>query len=175
MCALHPHLDGGGSHAARMPHTSGATEVIDRKIAHAKVVRDARKAKRDQLKAIKKALKTPIAQIKAEAARKAEAEKLPSMSEGAFIKGAPFGKGALVFKPGDKIEQIGAAISRSEALGGNDYPTRTDKRSSPIMTAPALPRKVEEHRRMRGRRLPAYRERASPIRKGRREEISLSS
>jgi hypothetical protein len=99
--------------------TTGKELERDRteKERRATAARERRKAKADQLAAIKLALKTPIAEIKEVARVKADMDKLPSMSEGIYMKDAPTGKGALVYKSGNKIEQIAAAIGRSEALG----------------------------------------------------------
>jgi len=83
----------------------------------ATAAKERRKKKADQLAAIKKALKTPIAAIKEAAKVKAEAGKLPSMNQGKYMSDAPTGKGALVYKPASKIDQIDAAISRSVPLG----------------------------------------------------------
>ncbi len=76
-----------------------------------------RKAKADQLVAIREALKTPVAEIMAAARAKADAERLPSMNEGRYMGDAPTGKGALVYKAAGKIDQIDAAMNRSVLLG----------------------------------------------------------
>jgi len=93
----------------------------------AKAARERRKARADQRAAIKKALQTPIAVIKEVIKTKAEAEKLPSMNQGKYISDAPTGKGALVYKPTEKIEQIDAALTRAMPLGSPTIDEETDE------------------------------------------------
>ncbi len=83
-----------------------------------------RRTKQEQLAAIKKALRTPIAEIKAAAEARAKAIAQPgSMSRGKYMTDAPTGKGELV--PSGNIESIVAARGRSAALGSSTIDPET--------------------------------------------------
>ena len=78
--------------------------------------RNYRKFKREKLEAIKKALRTPIAEIKAVAEARDKAIKNPgSMSQGKFLTDAPTSKGRL--ENVGNLDLVSAARSRSVVLG----------------------------------------------------------
>jgi len=68
----------------------------EKKQKRAAAARERRKKQREQIVNIKEVLKISIAQVKAEAAAKAGAEKLPSMNAGAYMPGAPTSRGKIV-------------------------------------------------------------------------------
>jgi hypothetical protein len=88
---------------------------LSRQQKEAERSRQNRRRKREQLAAIKQALRMPVAEVKLIAKEKAHKEKLDSMSRGMALTGAPSGKGNWIYTA--DIEQVGAAASRAAALG----------------------------------------------------------
>jgi hypothetical protein len=104
-------------------------EDIEREKA-AKRARERRKRNAGQLAAIKKALRTPVAEIKKAAGEATKAEKertrLPSMEAGRFVTDAPTGKGELVLGGGSKeMDFMAGARQRGVQLGDATFDSET--------------------------------------------------
>lgn len=128
------------------PVYQSATEILEqmeqqKKDKRAEAARERRKLKRDQLVAIKQALKTPIAVIKA----RAEQERIEALdfaeppnsdSRGASPTGAPAGNRFTTGgHSGSKMESIAAARSRAAGLGSpasdHEYPDNDRRARKP--------------------------------------------
>jgi hypothetical protein len=108
----------------------------ERREKRAAAARARRKLHADQIKRVKEVLKIPIAQVKAEAAAKAAAEKRLSMSAGAYMPEAPTSKGKIVTGGYDssKIDYmtgldvgeeatLGSGVASDQAEGGRRHGT----------------------------------------------------
>jgi len=96
--------------------------IMDSTQKRAQAARDRRKRNAEQLDAIKKALRTPITEIKKAAEEQArldkEAKVLGSMNRGKWMTDAPTGMGELVLTGGSKeMELVAGARGRAAALG----------------------------------------------------------
>ena len=111
------------------PAYRSTTDILDeleteKKAKRAEAARARRKLQADQIKKIKEVLKVPIAQVKTEAAAKSKAEKLPSLSRGAYMSDAPTGKGGIVTGGYDspKVDYITSLeVGQEAVLGNGDY------------------------------------------------------
>ena len=105
--------------------------VISKHLKAAKYQRDRRKREAEQLVAIKRKLRTPIAEIKAAAEQQAKADKQlrsgTSTNRGSYMPGAPTGKGQIVTGgfTSKKLESIAAARGGSAVLGSPDEDPET--------------------------------------------------
>jgi hypothetical protein len=105
---------------------SNTTQGMLEEYKHAEISKRAlaararRKLQSDQIKNLKKALRTPVAQIKAEPAEKLKTEKLPLMSTGSYVRDAPAGLGLFVTGGYDaaEIDYItGLEVAEEATLG----------------------------------------------------------
>jgi len=87
--------------------------------------RERRKLKRDQMAAIKEALKTPVREInrRAEELKRALESETTDMNKGSFLTGAATGKGELVYS--GRIDQVAAMNDRTQGLRGPSSPEDT--------------------------------------------------